>query len=130
MSFSPPLAEDAADARNVSKNNFKSYIDNLHNSLIKLEGAVNKAINWYDISQEVSKEEYEQKQTEIEGIVKYVYAFLLSLTSEFFLLFFPSSSPILQRLYNGAGAARGVFPGAKEGLGKKLKVFYRNIFYR
>ena len=58
-----------------------------------MEGAVNKAVDWYDISQGASKEEYEQKQTEIEAIVKYVCIFLLSLTSEIFLLF-----PLLQAL--------------------------------
>jgi len=72
--------DDAANAHNTSKNSFESYIYNLQQSLSNLKGAVNRAIEWYDISQEASKEEYEQKQTEIEAIV----------------------NPILQRLYSAA----------------------------
>ena len=69
----PLLAQDeATDARNASKNSFESYIYNLQHSLSKLNGAVNKAIEWNDVSREASKEGYEQKQTEIEAIVKYV----------------------------------------------------------
>jgi heat shock protein 1/8 len=36
----------------------------------KLEEAVNEAIHWLDSSQEASKEEYEEKQKELEGIAK------------------------------------------------------------
>ena len=84
--MSSSLAEDdAADARNASQNSFESYINNLRHSLSKLNDAVDKAIEWYDISQEASKQEYEQKRMEIEGIVKYVY-FPFNLMSEFFAL--------------------------------------------
>jgi heat shock protein 1/8 len=38
----------------------------------KLEAAVNETIQWLDASQEGSKEEYEEKQKELEGIAKYV----------------------------------------------------------
>ena len=34
----------------------------------KLETAVNDAIKWLDTSQEVSKEEYEEKQKELEAV--------------------------------------------------------------
>jgi L1 cell adhesion molecule like protein len=38
---------------------------------LKLETAVNEAIKWLDASQEGLKEEYEEKQKELEGIAKY-----------------------------------------------------------
>jgi heat shock 70kDa protein 1/2/6/8 len=41
----------------------------------KLEGAVNDAIKWLDASQEGSKEEYEEKQKELEAIAKYASYF-------------------------------------------------------
>ena len=82
------LAEDeAAAARISSKNGLESYAYNLRNSLTdeqlagkidaadksKLESAVNETISWLDNSQEASKDEYESKQKELEGIAKYVY---------------------------------------------------------
>ncbi len=81
------LAEDeAATARITAKNGLESYAYNLRNSLSdeklaskfepadksKLESAVNEAITWLDDSQEASKDEYESKQKELEGIAKYV----------------------------------------------------------
>jgi L1 cell adhesion molecule like protein len=81
------LAEDeAAAARISSKNGLESYAYNLRNSLnddklkdkftpddkSKLESAVNEAIQWLDASQEASKEEYEDKQKELEGVARYV----------------------------------------------------------
>ena len=36
----------------------------------KLETAVNETIQWLDASQEASKEEYEEKQKELEAISK------------------------------------------------------------
>ena len=39
----------------------------------KLESAVNDTIHWLDASQEGSKEEYEEKQKELEAIAKYVF---------------------------------------------------------
>jgi len=41
----------------------------------KLEGTVNETIKWLDASQEASKEEYEDKQKELEGIAKYISFF-------------------------------------------------------
>jgi heat shock 70kDa protein 1/2/6/8 len=81
------LAEDeAAAARIAAKNGLESYAYNLRNSLTdekladkfdpadksKLEKAVNETIAWLDASQEGSKEEYEEKQKELEAISKYV----------------------------------------------------------
>ncbi|KAJ7940709.1 heat shock cognate 70 [Mycena leptocephala] len=117
--------DEAAAARITSKNGLESYAYNLRNSLndekladkfeaadkSKLETAVNDTIKWLDASQEGSKEEYEEKQKELEAI----------------------ANPIMQKLYGaggmppgaeggfpgggfpgGAGGAPGGFPGASE----------------
>jgi heat shock protein 1/8 len=106
----PCLAEDeAAAARIQSKNSLESYAYNLRNSITddkladkfeagdkaKLESAVNETIQWLDASQEASKEEYEEKQKELEAI----------------------ANPIMQRLYGSAGGAPGAggFPGGAGG---------------
>ncbi|KAJ7190108.1 heat shock cognate 70 [Mycena pura] len=97
--------DEAAAARIASKNALESYAYNLRNSLhdekvadklgpadkSKLESAVNETIKWLDASQEGSKEEYDEKQKELEAI----------------------TNPIMQKLY-GAGGAPGGFPGASE----------------
>lgn len=92
------LAEDeGAAARIQAKNGLESYSYNLCNSLndsqladmfgaadkTKLESSVNEAISWLDNSQEASKEEYEEKQKELEGI----------------------ADPIMQQLCGAAGGA-------------------------
>jgi len=98
--------DEAAAARIQSKNSLESYAYNLRNSIAdekladkfepadkaKLEGAVNETIQWLDNSQEASKEEYEEKQKELEGI----------------------ANPIMQKLYGAGGGAGapGGFPGA------------------
>ena len=102
------LAEDeAAAARITAKNGLESYAYNLRNTLTdpstgdkfpaedkaKLQAAVDEAIQWLDNSQEASKEEYEDKQKELEGI----------------------ANPIMQKLYAGAGGAPGGFPGGAPG---------------
>ena len=103
------IAEDeAAASRITSKNGLESYAYNLRNTLTdpttgdkfpaddkkKLETAVNETISWLDASQEASKEEYEEKQKELEAI----------------------ASPIMQKLYAGAGGAPGGgFPGGAPG---------------
>lgn len=93
--------DEEATSRITAKNGLESYAYNLRNSLqdeklkdkfepadkTKLETAVNEAISWLDNSQEASKEEYEDKQKELEAV----------------------ASPIMQKLYSGAG---GAFPGA------------------
>jgi L1 cell adhesion molecule like protein len=35
---------------------------------LKLEGSISDAISWLDVSQEASKDEYELRQKELEGI--------------------------------------------------------------
>lgn len=102
------LAEDeAAAARITAKNGLESYAYNLRNSLTdekladkfdaadkaKLQSSVDEVISWLDNSQEASKEEYEERQKELEGI----------------------ANPIMQKLYAGAGGAPGGFPGGAPG---------------
>jgi L1 cell adhesion molecule like protein len=94
------IAEDeAAAARIASRNTLESYAYNLRNSLhdekvadklgpgdkSTLENAVNETIKWLDAAQEGSKEEYDEKQKELEAI----------------------ANPIMQNLYAAGGA-----PGA------------------
>ena len=64
----------------------ESYAYNLRNTLsdeklkdkleaadrTKLQTAVDETISWLEASQEASKEEYEEKQKELEGVSKYV----------------------------------------------------------
>ncbi|KIM55850.1 hypothetical protein SCLCIDRAFT_133745 [Scleroderma citrinum Foug A] len=98
--------DDAAAARIQAKNGLESYAYNLRNSLndeklsgkfdpadkSKLDSAINDAISWLESSQEASKEEYEDKQKELEGV----------------------ANPIMQKLYSAAGAEGG-FPGGAGG---------------
>lgn len=98
--------DEAAAARIQAKNGLESYAYNLRNSLMdekladkfdaadkaKLKSAVDDAITWLENSQEASKEEYEEKQKELEGI----------------------ANPIMQKLYGAAGGAGG-FPGGAPG---------------
>ena len=85
MLIMSPVAEDeAAAARIQAKNGLESYAYNLRNSITdekladkfeaadktKLETAVNETISWLDSSQEASKEEYDEKQKELEGVAK------------------------------------------------------------
>ncbi|KAJ7923964.1 heat shock protein 70kD, C-terminal domain-containing protein, partial [Mycena leptocephala] len=74
--------DEAAAARITAKNGLESYTYNFRNSLndekpankfeaankSKLETAVNDTIKWLDASQEGLKEEYEEKQKELEII--------------------------------------------------------------
>ena len=86
------VAEDEAVAARIqAKNGLESYAYDLCNSLAKLRSAVDDAIAWLDTSQEASKEEYEERRKELEGV----------------------ANPIMQRLYNSAGGIGG-FPGAPE----------------
>ncbi|KAI6005502.1 heat shock protein HSS1 [Pisolithus albus] len=98
--------DEAAAARIQAKNGLESYAYNLRNSIndeklagkfdpadkTKLESAISDTISWLDSSQEASKEEYEDKQKELEAV----------------------ANPIMQKLYGaaGAGAGPGGFPGA------------------
>jgi L1 cell adhesion molecule like protein len=99
--------DEAAAARITAKNGLESYAYNLRNSITdekladkfeagdkaKLEGAVNDTIKWLDASQEGSKEEYEEKQKELEAI----------------------ANPIMQKLYGAAGGPPGGAPGGFPG---------------
>ena len=76
-------AEDEVAAAHItSRNALESYAYNLRYTLFnddmtKLEVAVNDTIKWLVASQEVSKQEYEEKQKELEAIAKYVSLFFL-----------------------------------------------------
>ena len=85
--------DEAAAARITAKNGLESYAYNLRNSLTdekladkfeaddkaKLEAMVTETIKWLDASQEASKEEYEEKQKELEAVSKYALFFFLIL---------------------------------------------------
>ena len=74
--------DEAIGVRIASRSGLESYSYNLRNSIEnedlagkfglvdkkKLEDAVNETISWLDNSQEASKEEYEEKIKELEGI--------------------------------------------------------------
>ncbi|KAJ6583582.1 heat shock protein 70 family [Mycena vulgaris] len=99
------VEDEAAAARIASKNALESYAYHLRNSLregtvadklgasdkSKLDSAVNETIKWLDASQEGSKEEYDEKQKELEAV----------------------ANPVMQKLY-GADSAPGGFPGTSE----------------
>lgn len=105
------LAEDeAAASRIASKNALESYAYNLRNSTQdekladkfdaadkqKLDTAINETIQWLDGAQEAAKEEYEERQKELEAV----------------------ANPIMQKLYGAAGGApggAGGFPGGAGG---------------
>ena len=104
----PTLAEDeAAASRIASKNALESYAYNLRNSMQdekladkfepadkqKLDTAITETIHWLDGAQEAGKEEYEERQKELEAV----------------------ANPIMQKLYGAAGGAPGGFPGAAGG---------------
>ncbi|KAF9520572.1 hypothetical protein BS47DRAFT_1311530 [Hydnum rufescens UP504] len=98
--------DEEAAARITAKNSLESYAYNLRNSTqdeklaskfdpadkTKLDKAISETISWLDASQEASKEEYTEKQKELEAI----------------------ANPIMQRLYGAAGGPEG-FPGATGG---------------
>jgi len=95
--------DEEAAARISAKNGLESYTYSLRNTTQddkltdkfdpadkkKLEDAIAETIKWLDASQEASKEEYEEKQKELESV----------------------ANPIMQRFY-GAGGAAGAPPGA------------------
>jgi Hsp70 protein len=97
-----PAEDEAAASRIASKNSLESYAYNLRNSIQdekladkfeagdkqKLETAINDTISWLDGAQEATKEEYEERQKELEAV----------------------ANPIMQKLY-GAGGAPGGAPG-------------------
>ncbi|KAK9758416.1 Hsp70 chaperone [Basidiobolus ranarum] len=103
-------AEDEEAASRISaKNGLESYAYSLRNTTQdekvagqldaddkkKLEEAINSTISWLDESQEASKEEYEEKQKELEGV----------------------ANPIMTKMYQAAGGAPGGAPGGFPGAG-------------
>ncbi|KAI6036091.1 heat shock protein 70 kDa [Pisolithus microcarpus] len=89
-------AEDEAEAARVqSKNALKSYAYNLRDSIsdeklagkfdpadkAKHETAINDAIGWLDSSQEASKEEYDDKQKELEFVAGHIMQKLYGATN-------------------------------------------------
>ena len=58
-----------------------------------IEEKCDEVINWLDNNQSAEKEEYEEKQKELEGVC----------------------NPIMQKLYAGAGGAPGGMPGGMPG---------------
>jgi len=101
--------DDEAATRISAKNSLESYAYNLRNSTQdeklaekfdpadkkKLDEAITETIKWLDGSAEASKEEYEEKQKELEAV----------------------ANPIMQRLYGAAGGAPGGMPGGMPGAG-------------
>ncbi|KAG7080730.1 hsp70-like protein [Colletotrichum scovillei] len=106
--------EDEAEAQRVSaKNGLESYAYSLRNTLSdskvdekleaddkeKLKTEIDTIVTWLDENQQATREEYEERQKELEGI----------------------ASPIMMKFYGsaggppGAGGAPGGFPGAPGG---------------
>jgi len=106
--------EDEAEARRVSaKNGLESYAYSLRNTLSdskvdekldaddkeKLKTEIDQIVTWLDENQQATREEYEERQKELEGV----------------------ANPIMMKFYGsaggppGAGGAPGGFPGAGAG---------------
>lgn len=106
--------EDEAEAQRVSaKNGLESYAYSLRNTLSdskvdekleaddkeKLKTEIDTIVTWLDENQQATREEYEERQKELEGI----------------------ANPIMMKFYGsaggppGAGGAPGGFPGAPGG---------------
>ena len=96
--------EDEKEAARISaKNGFESYAYSLRNTLndekVKdkiteedkstLTTAIDEAISWLDANQTGGTEEYESRQKELEGV----------------------ASPIMMKMYQGAGGEAGGMPG-------------------
>ena len=93
--------DEAVSARISAKNGIESYAYSLRNSINdsklsdkfdaadkkKLQDAVNETISWLENLQEASKEEYEERRKELEGI----------------------ANTIMQKLYTSAGTTPGAF---------------------
>ncbi|KAL7624321.1 Hsp70 chaperone [Parahypoxylon ruwenzoriense] len=99
--------EDEAEGRRISaKNGLESYAYSLRNTLSdskvdekldagdkeKLKTEIDKVVSWLDENQQATREEYEEKQKELEGI----------------------ANPIMMKFYGsgGAGGMPGGMPGA------------------
>ncbi|KAJ3364065.1 70-kilodalton heat shock protein [Allomyces javanicus] len=96
--------DEAAAARIAAKNGLEAYAYNLRNTLNddkvkgkldmadkeKLEAAIKETIDWLDHNHEAAKDEYEDKQKELEQI----------------------ASPIMTKMYQGGAGAGGMPTGA------------------
>ncbi|TDZ37825.1 Heat shock 70 kDa protein [Colletotrichum spinosum] len=100
--------EDEAEAQRVSaKNGLESYAYSLRNTLSdskvdekleaddkeKLKAEIDRCVSWLDENQQATREEYEDRQKELEGI----------------------ANPIMMKFYGGAGGAPGGAPGGFPG---------------
>jgi len=98
-------AEDEAVAQRVqAKNALESYAYNLRNSIQdekiathiktadkeKLNKMIDETIEWLDHNQEATKEEFEERQKQLEA----------------------TANPIMMKIYQAAGGSPGGFPGA------------------
>ncbi|BGP56920.1 hypothetical protein JCM8202_000875 [Rhodotorula sphaerocarpa] len=100
-------AEDEAESSRIqAKNGLESYAYSLRNSIegdLKdkieagdketLDKAISETVSWLDGSDAASKDEYEEKQKELEGV----------------------ANPIMQKVYAAAGGAPGGMPGGAPG---------------
>ncbi|KAK1970475.1 hsp70-like protein [Colletotrichum eremochloae] len=102
--------EDEAEARRVSaKNGLESYAYSLRNTLSdskvdekldaddkeKLKTEIDQIVTWLDENQQATREEYEERQKELEGV----------------------ANPIMMKFYGSAGAPPGGAPGGFPGAG-------------
>lgn len=100
--------EDEAEAGRIgAKNGLESYAYSLRNTLSdekvegkldagdkeKLKSKIDETVAWLDDSQAASKEEYEERQKELEGV----------------------ANPIMMKIYQGEGGAGGM-PGGMGGM--------------
>merc|ERR1711959_820866 len=102
-------SEDEANKQRIeAKNGLENYAYNMKNTMSDeklkdkieegdkktIEEKCDEVINWLDSNQSAEKEEYEEKQKELEGLC----------------------NPIMQKLYAGAGGAGGM-PGGMPDMG-------------
>lgn len=101
--------DEAEGARISAKNGLESYAYSLRNTLSDskvdekldagdketLKTEIDKTVAWLDESQQASREEYEEKQKELEAV----------------------ANPIMMKFYGGAGGMPGGMPGGAPGAG-------------
>ena len=103
-------SEDEANKQRIeAKNGLENYAYNMKNTMSDeklkdkieegdkktIEEKCDEVINWLDTNQSAEKEEYEEKQKELEGLC----------------------NPIMQKLYAGAGGGPGGMPGGMPDMG-------------
>jgi L1 cell adhesion molecule like protein len=99
--------DESNKVRVEAKNGLENYAYSLRNTIrdeniasklsaddkSKLEKAIDEAVNWLDANQMATKDEYEHKQKELEGV----------------------AMPIMTKLYQQGGGAPGGMPGGMPG---------------